>query len=259
MIRKLLDDLERGPPPDPLEAARRGMRRSLPKRFYEKATAEVRDAAFVVVLDGRVAKTPARHALALPTHALAETAAAEWEAQGERIDPATMPLTRLANVAIDRVAREPDAIAAEIVKYSASDLVCYRAGEPAELAAVQAAAWDPVLEWARSALGAEFALGEGVRFVAQPEAAVAAVRAEVGRFAVPFPLAALATAASLAGSALIALALARGRLTVEEAWAAACVDEDWNIGRWGDDAEAARWRSARLAEFKAAALVLAQA
>ena len=123
--------------------------------------------------------------------------------------------------------------------------------------ALQAAHWDPILEWARSALGARFILAEGVNFVAQPEAALAAVRAEAEKWPPPFALAALASLTSLAGSALIALALARGRLTAVEAWNAAHVDEDWNVRQWGEDAEAVSRRTQRFTEFEAAAKMLA--
>lgn len=255
MIRYLLDDLAKDAI-DPVAAARRGMRPPLPKRFYQEAGVGERDGAYAVLLDGKAARTPARHALALPTRSLAELVAAEWAAQGERVDSATMPLTRLAHVAIDRVAFEAEAVAAEVVKYASSDLVCYRATEPAGLAAAQAAAWDPVIAWAKQALGVRFALADGIRFVDQPAAAIAAVRAEVGKIPPPFALAALASVTALTGSALLALAFARGRLTPEATWAAAHVDEDWNIRQWGEDAEAAGRRAARHAEFKAAAAII---
>lgn len=256
-MRSLLEDLEHGAVANPMEAARRGMRPALPKRFYKEAVAGEQDGQFVLLLDGKLARTPARHPLAVPSRALAEEIAAEWNALGDTIDPGQMPLTRLVNVAIDRVASEADAVVAETAKYAGSDLLCYRAQAPAELAAAQGAAWDPVLAWVREALGARFMLAEGVMFVAQPEDSVAAVREEVGRYAAPFSLAALATATALTGSVLLALALARGRLSADEAWAAAHIDEDWNIEQWGEDAEAMRRRAARRAEFEAAARVLA--
>jgi chaperone required for assembly of F1-ATPase len=152
------------------------------------------------------------------------------------INPGTMPLTRLANVALDRVAAEMDAVATEIAKYAGSDLLCYRAGEPAAFAAKQAAAWDPVLDWARERLRARFVCSEGVRHVAQPAEAIAAVRAEIAEARSPFALSALASATALTGSALLALALARGRLSADAAWEVAHVDEDWNIAQWGEDA-----------------------
>lgn len=254
-MKSLLDEIAAGE--GPMQRAQRAMRPSLPKRFYKQAAAGKYEGAFAVLLDGKPVKTPGRNVLALPARALADAAAAEWAAQGEHIDPATMPLTRLANVALDRVAAEDAAVAAEIAKYAGSDLVCYRATDPAELVAQQGAAWDPVLFWARDELGARFTCAEGVRHVAQPEAALAAVRAAVDAMQRPFGLAALASATALAGSALIALALARGHLSADAAWAAAHVDEDWNIARWGEDAEAAARRAARRAEFGAAAQVLA--
>jgi chaperone required for assembly of F1-ATPase len=253
-MRSLLDELAQGE--GPMQKAQRAMRPSLPRRFYKAVSVGERAGAFEVLLDGKVAKTPARNALALPVRELAEAVAAEWAAQGEMINPGTMPLTRLANVALDRVAAEMDAVATEIAKYAGSDLLCYRAGEPAAFAAKQAAAWDPVLDWARERLRARFVCSEGVRHVAQPAEAIAAVRAEIAEARSPFALSALASATALTGSALLALALARGRLSADAAGEVAHVDEDWNIAQWGEDAEAARRRAARRAEFDAAARVL---
>ncbi|MEX2127479.1 MAG: ATP12 family protein [Xanthobacteraceae bacterium] len=253
-MRSLLDDLAEGA--GPVQRVQRAMRRALPKRFYKTTSVAGHDGAFEVRLDGKAAKTPARKTLALPSRALAEIVAAEWAAQGETIEPGKMPLTRLANVALDRVAADPEAVAAEIAKYAGSDLVCYRAREPAGLVAAQGAAWDPLLFWARDQLGARFVCAEGVRLVSQPEEAIAAVRAEIETAQRPFGLAALASATALTGSVLIALALARGRLSADAAWAAAHVDEDWNIARWGADGEATQRRMARRAEFDAAVRVL---
>jgi chaperone required for assembly of F1-ATPase len=252
MIRHLLHELAKDAI-DPVAAARRGLRPPLRSRFYQAASVGEREGAHVVLLDGKIAKTPAKRSLALPTRALAQAVAAEWAAQSETIDFANMPLTRLVHLAVDRVADEAEAVAAEVAKYAGSDLLFYRAAEPAGLAAAQAAAWDPVLAWASEALGARFALAEGVRFVAQPAAALIAIRIEVGKFEAPFVLAALASATTLTGSALLALALARRRLTLEQAWAAAHVDEDWNMRQWGEDADAAARRAARFHEFAAAA------
>jgi chaperone required for assembly of F1-ATPase len=241
---------------NPMEAARRGMRPVLPKRFYKNVSVEEKEGGFALSLDGKTTRTPAKKRLVLPTRALAEAIVAEWAAQKSEIDPAKMPLTRLANLAIDKVVEEAAAIRAEIVRYASTDHVLYRAGEPESLVALQATHWDPILEWARSALGARFILAEGVNFVAQPEAALAAVCAEAEKWPPPFALAALASLTLLAGSALIALALARGRLTVVEAWNAAHVDEDWNTRQWGEDAEAVSRRTQRFSEFEAAAKML---
>lgn len=254
MIRDPFGDPAAG---NPMEAARRGARPARIKRFYKQASAGEREGGFAILLDGKPARTPAKHPLALPSRALAEAVASEWAGQGEHIDPATMPLTRLAHAAIDGVAGGAEAVAAEIVSYAGSDLLLYRATEPEDLVAAQAKHWDPVLAWAGEVLGARFTLAEGVKHVAQPEAAIHAIRAEIARYESPFKLAALMSLTNISGSALLALALARGRLSADAAWAAAHVDEDWNVQRWGEDAEAMARRVARRLEFEAAARMLA--
>jgi chaperone required for assembly of F1-ATPase len=227
-----------------------------PKRFYRGVTVDGAAPAFRVLLDGKPVLTPAKRELALPNRPLAEAVAAEWEAQGERIDPGTMPLTRLVNSAVDGVAGREAEVRADIAKYAAGDLLCYRAEAPAELVCRQAEAWDPVLAWARAALGANFAVGRGIVPVAQPEAAAEAVGRALARLDV-FGLAAHHVMTTLTGSVLLALAHAGGRLTGEEAWAAAHVDEDWQIGQWGEDAEAKARREKRWAEMQAASRLLA--
>lgn len=239
---------------NPQEAARRAARPVLRKRFYQQATT-VRDGEhYAVRLDDKPVRTPAGRLLAAPTPALAAALAAEWDAQRDVIDPAKMPLTRLANAIIDGVADRPGPVAAEVEKYLASDLVCYRAASPRGLAERQARHWDPVLAWAREALGAPLSLGEGVVHVAQPEPALAAARAAIPGD--PWRLGAVHAVTTLTGSALIALALARRQLTVDEAWQAAHVDEDWNMEQWGRDELALDRRAFRFAELEAAALVL---
>jgi chaperone required for assembly of F1-ATPase len=246
---------ENAPPDDPREATRRSMRTVLPRRFYETAaTAAVAD-GYAVRLDDKPICTPARRMLAAPTLALAEAIAADWQAQKDVIDPAKMPLTRLANAIIDGVVDAPQPVAAEIAKYLASDLLLYRAGAPPGLVERQAHHWDPILAWARQALGADFKLGEGVVHVAQPEAALAAARAAIPLE--PWRLGAVHAMTTLTGSALIALAMARGALSADAAWQAAHVDEDWNMAQWGRDEMAAARQEFRFAEFQAAATVLA--
>jgi chaperone required for assembly of F1-ATPase len=171
------------------------------------------------------------------------------------VDPAAMPLTRLANSIIDGVADVPAQVQAEVAKFLGSDLICYRAGSPDGLIARQAQHWDPLIAWARDALGARFVLGEGVMFVPQPDEALAAAGSAIP--AEPWRLGAVSAITTLTGSALIALAMAQGRLSTEEAWAAAHVDEDWNIHQWGHDEQALERRAAREAEMQAAARVLA--
>jgi chaperone required for assembly of F1-ATPase len=253
-VRDLFDEIFANQPLDPTESARRGMRPHLRRRFYTRAEVAEGEGGFAVLLDGRPVRTPARRTLAAPTRALAEALAAEWQAQRDVIDPAKMPLTRLANSIIDGVADAPAAVAAEAEKYLASDLVCYRAEGPDGLVARQAGAWDPVIAWAREALGARFVVAEGMVFVAQPEAALAAACAELPRD--PWRLGAFHAVTTLTGSALIALAVLNGRLGVEDAWRTAHVDEDWNMDFWGRDELALERRAARYAEIQAACLVL---
>lgn len=241
---------------NPVDAVRRGARLALRARFFGKATAAAAASdSYAVELDGKPVRTPARRLLAAPTRPLAEAIAAEWDAQRHVIDPAKMPLTRLANAIIDSVAERAGPVAAEIEKYLASDLLFYRAHAPRGLVERQASHWDPILTWARQTLGAEFRVGEGIVHVAQPEAALAAARAAIPGDA--WRLGAMHAVTTLTGSALIALALLRGHLSAEVAWQAAHVDEDWNMEQWGRDELAMRRRDFRFAEFKAAAMVLA--
>jgi len=256
-MRDILRDLFAGEPTDPMEAARRAMRPPLRRRFYETASVAEGEDGLAVVLDGKPLRTPARHRFVAPTRPLGEAMAAEWQAQGEFVDPAKMPLTRLANSIIDGVSASPEPVAAEIARYLCSDLVFYRTQGPDGLLQRQARHWDPVLAWARDALGARFVLAEGVVHVRQPEHALAAAAAAIPRD--PWRLGAVHAVTTLTGSGLIALALAAGRLSVDAAWEAAHVDEDWNMAQWGRDALALERRGLRFAEMRAAATVLALA
>ena len=242
---------------DPVRAAQANMRQPTIKRFYKEA--EVRGAeggAFVLTLDGRPARTPGRHALASPSRPLMARVAEEWARQGETVDPADMPVTRLLNSAIDGVARTMEETRAEIARYAGSDLLCYRAEGPETLAERQRLAFDPVLRRAAEALGARFNLAAGVVHVAQPPEAIAAVRVALDAVDDPAALAALSVITSLTGSALLALAVGRGALGAEEAWAAAHVDEDFQSELWGVDEEAEARRAARWRDMEAAARVL---
>ena len=241
--------------PNPIATAQRLARPEPPRRFYKTAAAGPHAAGFAVLLDGKAALTPARKPLAVADRRVAEALAAEWEAQGERLDPAAMPLTRIVNAAIDRVAGETDAVRAEIVKYAGTDLICYRAEGPASLVAAQAAAWDPLIAWAQEALGVRLTLAEGIVHVAQDESALVAVDAALQPLDA-LSLAALSTITALTGSAVIALAVLKGRLKVDEAWAAAHVDEDWQLAHWGTDEAALARRAARRREIDAARLIL---
>jgi chaperone required for assembly of F1-ATPase len=254
-MRDIFEEIHSNEPLDPNEAAKRTMR-ALRRRFYRDAEVRQDESGWDVLLDGRPIRTPARRALAAPSLRLAEAIAAEWRQQGEYIDPAVMPLTRLANTIIDGVTGVPDQVAGEVVKYLGSDLVCYRAISPEGLVARQARDWDPIIMWADEALGARFAVCQGVIHVAQPDAVIAAAGAAVPHH--PWRLGAVHSITTLTGSALIALAVARNAITVEAAWAAAHVDEDWNMEFWGRDELALQRRAYRFDEVAAAATVLAE-
>jgi chaperone required for assembly of F1-ATPase len=199
-------------------------------------------------------RTPARRPLAAPSRELAQAIADEWQAQDDVIDPAHMPLTRLANSIIDGVTDKPDEVRDEIVKYLGSDLLFYRADGPEGLTERQAQAWNPIVRWAADALGARFIMVEGVVFAAQPEEAIAAAAK-----AIPtniWRLGAVHSVMTLTGSALLALALDHGAIDAEQAWTAAHVDEDWQMEQWGRDTLAMERRAHREAEIKSAATVL---
>jgi chaperone required for assembly of F1-ATPase len=233
-----------------------GKTAALPKRFYQRVDVADRDGGFALLLDEKPVRTPGKKQLLLPSRGLAEAVAEEWAAQKERIDPATMPLTKLANSAIDGVPGREDDVIGDILNYAGSDLLCYRAEGPRGLIEAQRAHWDPVLAWAKSALGAPFVLAEGIVHVAQPQASLDRLR-EAIKGHDPFGLAALHVMTGLSGSALLALAVALEQITPEEAWNAAHVDEDWQITQWGGDAEAASRRATRRRDFDAAARALA--
>ena len=259
MTRSLFDDwFAKGLDPaayDPVAAARLAMKPQLPKRFYETAGFAATAGAFALTLDGRKAKTPGRRLVALPTAALAEAVAAEWQAQVEVINPATMPLTRIVNSIIEGVTDVPEAVAEEIVKYARSDLLCYRADRPQSLVDRQAAAWDPVLTYLRETIGARFFLSEGIVYVEQPAPSIMAVRAALPGD--PWRLGAMSVITTLTGSALLAIAVDRGFLSADAAFDAAHVDDDFQRDTWGHDDEAAERRAVRHAEMTAAAKVLA--
>jgi chaperone required for assembly of F1-ATPase len=253
-MRDIFTEIFENGPRDPIRAARRAMRPSLRKRFYDRAHVGEGEGGYPVLLDGKPVLTPLRRPLAAPTAPLAQSIAGEWNAQTREIDPARMPLTRLANAVIDAVADAPEAVAAEIEKYLGSDLVCYRAEAPEGLTTRQARAFDPVLAWARQALDARFVTVEGVMHAPQPAQAIAAARAVIPGD--PWRLGALSSITTLTGSALLALALAQGALDAETVWNAAHVDEDWQMAQWGRDEIALARRDFRKAEFEAAAKVL---
>ncbi len=217
------------------------------KRFYKQAIA-TEDGA--IHLDGRAVKTPGRQELAVPTAALAAAIAAEWNGQGERIDPRSMPLTGLSNAAIDRIAADRSGFADGLARYGESDLLCYRAEGPAALVARQAAAWDPILAWARRRYDVDFAVTAGIVHAPQPAHTIAQL-AQAVHARDAFALAGLSPLVTVSGSLVIALALAEGAIDFDTAWAAATLDEQWQAEHWGEDPEAAKAMAARRADFEA--------
>lgn len=208
-----------------------------PKRFWRSVSVVSHDDGFGVMLDSAPLRTPERRDLVAPSQALARLIAAEWDAQGDVIAPASMPMTRLANTAIDRVAAKRAEVAAYLAQYGETDLLCYRAEGPPELAERQAAAWDPLLSWAETTFGARLVATEGVMPVTQSPQALAAL-AGVLRAQSAFELTALHELVVLSGSLVLGLAAAHGHLPAEEVWARSRIDEDWQAEQWGRDDEA---------------------
>jgi len=226
------------------------------KRFYKKAAAEPAEDGFAITLDGRPVKTPKRVSLILPTSALALSVAAEWDAQGEDIDPRSMPLTGLANAAIDHVETDRNTFAATLAGYAETDLLCYRAEGPATLAALQAERWDPILVWARERYAIDFVVTTGIIHRAQPSKTVARLTAAIGERS-DFQLAGFQPLVTISGSLVIALALAEGYIDARAAFDAAHVDEMWQAEQWGEDVWATAMRDDHRRDFEAAARFLA--
>lgn len=219
-----------------------------PKRFWTTAAVVPTEGGFTVQLDGKPVRTPLKAPLILPTEALAQEIAAEWQAVEGKVNPATMPFTRMANSAIDKVAAQFDAVADMLADYGGSDLICYRAQHPEALQQRQAQAWDPLLDWASTALGAQLRATAGVMPRPQPEASLQALRRPVHALT-PFQLAAFHDLVALSGSLVIALAVTRGRLDAETAWDTSRIDESWQIAEWGEDEEAAEIAALKRADF----------
>jgi chaperone required for assembly of F1-ATPase len=225
------------------------------KRFWKSVTVAPRDGGFGVLLDDRAVQTPAKVPLVLPTRALADMVAAEWAAQEGEIRPDAMPATRAANSAIDIAAPGLDDLKEHIASYGETDLLCYRAEGPQALVDLQAAGWDPLLEWAATALHAPMIVTRGVMFIAQPSGSLAALRAVLDRYDT-FRLTALSDLVTLSGSLVLGLAVAKRRLKAETAWPLSRIDEDWQERQWGRDDEAAALAERRRRGFMAAARFL---
>jgi chaperone required for assembly of F1-ATPase len=222
------------------------------KRFWKDVTIEDRG----IRLDGRVVKTPARAELMLPTDALLHAVAEEWRQVDGEIDPHTMPLTGLANAAIDRIAPDPAVFAAGLGRYAEADLLCYRADHPTELTTRQSEMWDGPLDWARARYGVDFRVTAGIVHVAQPDETVKRLAAAVAKRDA-FHLAGLSPLITLSGSLVLALAIAEGAMTEHDAWEAAELDDLWQAEQWGEDVLATAAREDKRRDFRAAARFLA--
>jgi chaperone required for assembly of F1-ATPase len=212
------------------------------KRFYREAIAIAKGHGFAVLLDGKALQTPAKTELTAPSRALAEAIAAEWQRQGDTIRPLALPLTRLVSTAIDRATPRRAAVIAEIAKYAETDLLCYRAAEPPELVARQDATWQKLLDWAEERYDSPLAVTQSITPIPQAPAALAALQRAVGAYDAMM-LVALHLATSACGSLILGLALIEGRLSPEEAFAAAELDESFQIERWGEDSEQTKRRA----------------
>jgi chaperone required for assembly of F1-ATPase len=225
------------------------------RRFWKDARAVAHANGWAIELDGKPLRTPAKAELLLPTEMLAEAIATEWQEAGETVDPRAMPLTGLANAAIDRVAADADAFAAGLAQYGETDLLCYRAEAPPKLVERQAAQWDPLLAWARRRFDVDFSISAGIIHVPQPEATVARLGHAVAALDA-FRLAALAPLVTIGGSLVAALAVVEGAVTPHKAWLAVSLDERWQLDNWGSDAEAQAALANKRRDFLAAASFL---
>jgi len=228
------------------------------KRFYKDVSLAPAQGGFCVLLDGKPVKTPARNALLLPTEALAGAIATEWQSQGEAIIATTMPLLRLANTVIDGVVANRAEVTNAILRFGENDLLCYRAHQPPELVARQRIGWDPLLTWVRQRHGAQMRLAEGLTHVDQTPDALLALRQALEEEG-PFALGALHVIASITGSAVLALAVAAGFITGEDAFVLSRIDETYQAEKWGEDAGAAKRASALARELDKAVELMAAA
>jgi chaperone required for assembly of F1-ATPase len=225
------------------------------RRFWKEVAAPATDYGWTIELDGRPVKTPASAPFVVPKAALANAIADEWRAVGETVDPRSMPLTGLANAAIDRVAPDPVAFATELGRYAEADLLCYRAEGPRALVDREEASWDPLLEWGRRRYDVDFAITAGIVHVSQPAATVAGLGHAVESLD-PFRLAGLSPLVTIGGSLLAALAVVEKAVAVDAAWDAISIDERWQLEQWGSDAEAEVALENRRRDFLAAASFL---
>jgi chaperone required for assembly of F1-ATPase len=221
--------------------------RPLPRRFYKTVSV---DTARQILLDGKPVRTPMKQILSLPSAEMAQSVAAEWDAQTKVIEPARMPLTRLANTAIDRADSERASVIKELVQYADADLICYRVAKPEALVVIQREKWDPVLAWMQDKLGVRFEWSTGIVHKPQTGEALAAFEGYLNQLN-NWYLTAHYNISTLTGSVLLTTMLIEGGITADMAWVAAHVDEDFQVSEWGEDEDAKLRRAARRAEFDA--------
>lgn len=226
------------------------------KRFWKDVAVTQEADGLGITLDSRPLRTPARTPLLLPSSGLAEAIADEWRSAPEEFDPRAMPMTGLANAAVDRVAADQATFAASLARYAESDLLAYRADHPTALVERQAKAWDPFLQWARRRYDVDFATTQGVSFIAQPADTVRRLDHAVASLTA-FQLAGLSPLVTIGGSLVAALAVLDGEVSPEAAWAAVSVDDVWQLEQWGEDAEARTALDNRQSDFLAGARFLA--
>jgi len=225
------------------------MNPSLEKRFWEKASVVETENGFGITLDGRSVKTPSKTPLVVDFRAIADDIAAEWMAQGEQVDPATMPTTRMANSVIDKVTVNRDAIIDMLSDYAGSDLLCYRATTPQELIDEQARVWDPLLDWSANAMKAPFQATQGVMYVDQPAQSIEVYRAKLQSMN-NYQLAGAHDLITISGSMVVAMGLMTNHLDVDQAWSAVSVDEIWQEKQWGADEEAQQAQEVKRQDFE---------
>jgi len=222
---------------------------SLKKRFWENASVVEAENGFGIQLDGRSVKTPSKTPLVVDFHAIAHDIASEWMAQGEQVDPSTMPTTRMANSVIDKVSVNRDAIIEMLSEYAGSDLLCYRATTPQGLIAEQARVWDPILEWSANTMQAPFRVTQGVMYVDQPAQSIEVYRAKLQNMN-DYQLAGAHDLITISGSMVVSMALLTNHLDVDQAWSAVTVDEIWQEKQWGADEEAQESQKIKYQDFE---------
>ena len=251
-----LEDIEEAAVKDPMRVASLSAKSQLRKRFYKQATVFSDATTIHIHLDGKPIKTPGGELLSLPNIHVGELVVEEWNRQVERIDPQTMPVTRLINTSIDGVSKDMQPVKDDIIQFAGSDLLCYRADSPDGLVSNQQKYWDSLIEWASSSLGAVFSVQTGIMHVSQAEDCIAAFGQHINPIDSPELLSALHSLTAISGSAIIALAIYKSEIDLAYGWNSAHVDEDWQISQWGEDADAQAFRAARKLEFEAAVQLL---